>query len=189
MDPVCLYILAHLHRAKVDYAKSISKMVAVPQKEIEKRLNELEKAGLVQKVTGSAIKRSEAKFKLSYEVHKHHTYYTLTRDGSHILRDLKNSLEKYFSEISGFSFAFTLLTILYRSGCEHAGMLAKLVSADKNDVKEAIRRLEDAGLISECKSKIIKRKNRKTKAKKETRTHHTYYTTSRLMDMILRHLS
>lgn len=189
MDPISFYILAHLYRAGIDYARSMAKMSGVLQDEIEKRLRELEKDGLVEKVTGTSVKRSDARFKLSYEVHKHHTYYSLTREGKHLLRELKSNIEMYFSKTTGFDFTFKLLSLLSRCGCEHVGMLAKLLSASRSDVDTAVKRLKDLGLVAECRGKVIKRKHRKAKVKGETRTHHTYYTTSRLTDMLFRHLS
>ncbi len=189
MDPVSLYILAHLHRAGIDYAKSIAKMAGIPQSTVENTLRKLEEVGLIERAGASSVKRSEARFKLSHEVHKHHTYYSLSREGKHFFRELKRGgVEKHLSEFSGFDFAFDLLLILSRCGCEHVGMLARLLSVSKEDVDRAVKKLRDAGLIVECRSKVIKRKHRKAKAKRETRTHHTYYTTSRLADMLLRHL-
>ncbi len=189
MDPVSIYILVHLHRAGIDYARSIAKMANIPQNTVENALKLLEEKKLIEKAGTTSIKRSEARFKLSHEVHKHHTYYSLSRKGKHLVRELRNGeIERYLSEFFGFDFAFSLITLLSKCGCEHVGVLAKMLSASRDDVESAVRKMREAGLIVECRGKIIKRKHRKAKAKRETRTHHTYYTTSRLADMILRHL-
>ena len=78
--PLHLYILTHLKRAGMDYAKSISKIADISIDVIENALNEMERKGIIERTHGSAIKRTEARFKLSYEVRKHHKYYRLTND-------------------------------------------------------------------------------------------------------------
>lgn len=80
--PVHLYVLAHLKKAGVDYAKMMVKMSELPLSLIEDAIRDLMEAGLVERDSGSAIKRSKARFKKAFEVHKHHTYYRLSREGS-----------------------------------------------------------------------------------------------------------
>jgi len=48
--------------------------------------------------------------------------------------------------------------------------------------------LEREGLLEEAKSKIIKFGERKSKPKKETRTHHKYYGLSRIGELVVREL-
>ncbi len=90
--PLHLYVLTHLKRAGIDYAKSISKMIGVSVGVIENTLSEMERKRIIERTHGSAIKRTEARFKLSYEVRKHHKYYRLTNDGEKLLRAIKNNI-------------------------------------------------------------------------------------------------
>jgi len=89
LSPLGLYILFHLRRANVDYAGSISRVAEVPIERVLEELDRLEAKGLIQRrVGGSSIKRSEARFKLSDEVRKHHVYYELSREGEELVREL-----------------------------------------------------------------------------------------------------
>jgi len=184
-----IYILVHLRRANVDYAKSIAKTVKISQYEVENALKDLENLGLVERIHGSAIKRTDARFKLSYEVHKHHTYYSLTKLGERITRKLRDGLLRdYLENITGHENALDILEYLAKVECEHAGWIARVFSMQVGDVQSLLNKLLDLGFISRCKSKVLKKKHRKGKPKKETRTHHTYYTLSRLGRMLLRYL-
>ncbi|AGK60881.1 Uncharacterized protein conserved in archaea [Archaeoglobus sulfaticallidus PM70-1] len=188
LSPLHIYILIHLRRANIDYAKSISKITKIDQQEIEKALKELEELGLIDRSHGSAIKRTAARFKLSHEVHKHHTYYCLTRLGEHTSRMLRDLLGDYLSSITGYDAALDIIEYLAKAECEHAGWLARVFSMKVSDVQSLLTKLLDLGLLSECKAKVLKKKHRKGKPKKETRTHHTYYRLSRLGEMMLRYI-
>ena len=80
--PVHLYVLAHLKRAGVDYAKMMAKVSGLSIELINDAIGDLLELGLVERDSGSAIKRSKARFKKAFEVHKHHTYYRLSRKGN-----------------------------------------------------------------------------------------------------------
>ena len=82
-------ILFHLKRAGVDYGKSIARTTGIPLPLVLQALEELEAAGLVERVGGHVLKRSEARMKLSPEVRKHHVYYKLSREGEMAVRCLK----------------------------------------------------------------------------------------------------
>lgn len=82
-------ILNHLKFAEIDYGKSIAKRLEAPLAQVLKALEELEAAGLVERVGGHTLKRTKAKMKLSHEVRKHHIYYRLSRSGEMLLRCLK----------------------------------------------------------------------------------------------------
>ncbi|WP_457548550.1 DUF2250 domain-containing protein [Archaeoglobus sp.] len=84
--PIHLYILLHLKKANVDYAKMIAKMTELDLELVKTALEDLMKAGLIERDQGSALKRSKAKFKKAFEVHKHHTYYKLSRKGELLIR-------------------------------------------------------------------------------------------------------
>ena len=84
--PIHLYILLHLKKANVDYAKMIAKMTELDLELVKTALEDLMKAGLIERDQGSALKRSKAKFKKAFEVHKHHTYYKLSKEGELLVR-------------------------------------------------------------------------------------------------------
>ena len=98
--PVHLYVLAHLKKAGVDYARMMSKMSELPLSLIEDAVRELMEAGLVERDSGSAVKRSKARFKKAFEVHKHHTYYRLSREGELFVRSINEKwLRNYFDSL------------------------------------------------------------------------------------------
>lgn len=102
LTPVHLYILLHLKRAKVDYAKMIAKMSCIDLNLINSCIKDLIKAGLIERDSGSAIKRSKAKFKRAFEVRKHHTYYKLTKDGEQLVRKVDRKwLKEFFNGLIG----------------------------------------------------------------------------------------
>ncbi|HID43578.1 MAG TPA: DUF2250 domain-containing protein [Archaeoglobaceae archaeon] len=189
VSPIKLYILAHLKRAGIDYAKSISRVLKSPISIIVEELNKMEKAELIERTYGSAIKRTEARFKLSYEVRKHHTYYKLTKEGENLLKHLKNNLEKYFEDVTGDCKAFKIFNFILKAENEHPCYIARSHSMNIERVKEILSKLVELELIEECKPRILKRKHRKAKPKKETRTQHKYYRVTRLGKMLFRYIS
>ncbi|RLI70685.1 DUF2250 domain-containing protein [Archaeoglobales archaeon] len=186
--PLYLYILVHLKRAGIDYAKSISKNVNVSLNVIVSALEKMVKLGIIERTHGSAIKRTEARFKLSYEVRKHHTYYKLTNEGEKVLRKIKSNINDYFKELTGFEKAFEVFMFIIRAEYEHAGFIAKSFSMKNEQIKDLLANLIDSGLIEESKPKVLKKKHRKAKPKKETRTQHKYYRATRLGKMLVRYL-
>ncbi len=190
LSPVELYVLLHLKRAGVDYAGSMTKVSGVPIPEIEEALDRLESRGLVQRrVGGSSIKRSEARFKLSNEVRKHHTYFELTQRGESLVRLLTREpalLSRYFETIAGHPRALDVLLFLDRVKNEHAGILARVLGDTPCHTTEVMEGLVRAGLVIKVKEKVLKSWERKAKPKAETRTHHTYYSLSRLGSLIIR---
>ena len=98
--PVHLYVLAHLRKAGVDYVKMMGKMSELPLSTIEDAVRDLMEAGLVERDSGSAVKRSKARFKKAFEVHKHHTYYSLSREGELFVRSIDEKwLKEYFDSL------------------------------------------------------------------------------------------
>ena len=98
--PVHIYVLVHLKKAGVDYAKMMAKMSELPPPLIEDAIKDLMEAGLLERDQGSAVKRSKAKFKKAFEVHKHHTYYRLSRDGELFVRSIDEKwLRNYFNSL------------------------------------------------------------------------------------------
>ncbi len=100
-----LYVLLHLRKAKIDYAKMMAKLTGLPLERINESIAALMEMGFVERDSGSAIKKSKAKFKKAYEVHKHHTYYKLTRKGEIFVRKIDESwLEDYFEKFGRNTF-------------------------------------------------------------------------------------
>ncbi|BAA30081.1 DUF2250 domain-containing protein [Pyrococcus horikoshii] len=98
--PIHLYILVHLKKASVDYAKMMARMSKLPLPLIEDAIKDLIEIGLIERDSGSTIKRSRAKFKKAFEVHKHHTYYRLSREGELFVRKINEEwLGEYFNRL------------------------------------------------------------------------------------------
>lgn len=81
LDHTLLRVLEHFRIAKVDYARNVTKYTEIQREEVANCIRELEKYGFLEKYTNTSIKRSAAKLKKSAEVHKHHTYFKITRNG------------------------------------------------------------------------------------------------------------
>ncbi len=83
-----LTVLQHFQLAKLDYAKNIKIYTSIPQDKVEIYIERLFEMELIEKYSGSSVKRTQAKLKKTNEVHKHHTYYTITNKGHYILKDM-----------------------------------------------------------------------------------------------------
>jgi len=189
-DKRLLEILKHLRKANVDYGKSIMLNTKIPIDQVVDLLDQLEKIGLIERVHGATLKNTEAKFKLSKEVHKHHTYYTLTREGDHLLRQLdeKALIDGYVDLVRNDQFALDILRIADEVNADHALTYSKLLHKPLEEVTPKLEELEKTGLLEEKTAKIIKFGERKSKPKKETRTHHKYYGLSRIGELVVREL-
>lgn len=148
----------------------------------------MESSGLIERSHGSAVKRTDAKFKLAQEVRKHHTYYGLSEKGEKLVRDVRNNTSKHFQRMVGDDKALDVFLFIKRAEYEHAEHIAKSFSLTKEQAKKILQKLVHLGLVGEEKPKTLKRKHRKGKPKKETRTQHKYYKVTRLGEMIFRYL-
>jgi len=181
-----LDVMKHMRRANVDYGKSVAINVGIPLEEAVRLLEELERLGMLERTTGSAVKSTEAKYKLS-EVRKHHTYYRLTREGDHFLRELeRDKVTTVLKLLRGEERAVKLLRIAERANVDHALTYAKLSGLSLEETIEELERLVRVGLMEEDESKVIKFGERRAKPKRETRTHHKYYRLSRLGELVTR---
>ncbi|AHC52017.1 hypothetical protein SUSAZ_08790 [Sulfolobus acidocaldarius SUSAZ] len=189
-DKRLLEVLRHLKRANVDYGKSIMLNTKIPLTEVLDVLDKLESLGLIERVTGATLKNTEAKFKLSQEVHKHHTYYRLTRDGDHLLRrlDEKDIINAYAEIVKDDEVGLKLLYYAEELNSDHALTYSKLLRKPLEEITPKIEELERMGLMEEKNSKVIKFRERRAKPKKETRTHHKYYGLTRLGELLVREL-
>ncbi|AAK42428.1 DUF2250 domain-containing protein [Saccharolobus solfataricus] len=185
-----LTVLKHLKIANVDYGKSIMLNTKIPLTEIVEILDDLEKLGLIERVHGATLKNTEAKFKLSSEVHKHHTYYRLTREGDHLLRHLDDRMliDVYMDIVKNDNLALNILRLADELNADHALTYAKLTHKRLEEITPKIEELVKMGLLEEKNSKIIKFADRKAKPKKETRTHHKYYGLSRIGELVVREM-
>ena len=95
-----LRVLEHFRLAKVDYAKNVTKYTEIQRDTVLSYIQELESYGFLEKYTNTSIKRTSAKLKKSAEVHKHHTYYEITRGGIIALNEIspKSYLQYLASE-------------------------------------------------------------------------------------------
>ncbi|QKR00979.1 DUF2250 domain-containing protein [Metallosphaera tengchongensis] len=189
-DKRYLMVLQHLKKANVDYGKSIMLNTKIPIQEVVEVLDKLEKLGLIERVKGATLKNTEAKFKLSSEVHKHHTYYTLSRDGDHLLRYVteKDIIEAYIDYLRTDDLARDLVRLADELNADHALTYAKLTKRTLEEVGEKLEVLVRMGLLEEKNAKIIKFGERKSKPKKETRTHHKYYGPTRIGELVVREM-
>lgn len=136
------------------------------------------------------MKNTEAKFKLSSEVHKHHTYYSLTKNGDHLLRYLseRDLIEAYIDYLRSDEQAFKIVKLAEELNADHALTYAKLTKTKLEDTTMKLEQLVMMGLLEEKNAKIIKFGDRKSKPKKETRTHHKYYGLSRIGELVIREM-
>lgn len=87
-SPEMLKVLRHMHTAKVDYAKNTTRYTDIPQERVTEYLQRLRSLGLLDTYTNTSIKRTSAKLKKSAEVHKHHTYFQINRNGEILLKNV-----------------------------------------------------------------------------------------------------
>lgn len=88
-NPLALDILKRLARYGPDYVGLMSKGLKRPKDEIEEALAILLAQGLVERMRSGTIKRKHRKIKPKKETKPHHTYYIATREGDHMVRELK----------------------------------------------------------------------------------------------------
>jgi predicted transcriptional regulator len=185
-----LEILRHLKLANVDYGKSIMKNTKIPIDQVVMLLDDLEKMGLVERVPGATVKNTEAKFKLSHEVHKHHTYYRLSKLADRLLRNLTEEelIRAYAELVRNNPDYLSFLSLAEKLNADHALTYAKLSKKTLEDTIRILEELVRMGLLEEKHDKIIKFGERKAKPKKETRTHHKYYGLTRGGELLMRYL-
>ena len=187
LTPLEAYIIIHLRKVESDYAKSIARVTELPIDVVVEALESLEQLNLIERTSGSAVKRENAKLKWSSEVRKHHTYYTLSKEGKNLWKKIRNEEEmRKLVERSVGQKGWDLLKALKRYGYEHAIMLSKILDLRLQEVQELLDNAVSYGLVVETKPKTLKMKDRKAKPKKETRCLHKYYKLSRLGELLLR---
>ncbi|THB71052.1 MAG: DUF2250 domain-containing protein [Desulfovibrio sp.] len=78
-------ILVYIHKAGPVFPAKLAKRLASDLGEVRSRIQELCKARLLERVTGSEIVFRKDK-RNAIRKHRNHTYFTLTRQGKHLLR-------------------------------------------------------------------------------------------------------
>ena len=130
LDNTLLRVLEHFRLAKVDYAKNIMRYTEIRRPIVQSCLLVLEKNGLIEKYTNTSIKRTEAKLKKSAEVHKHHTYFQLTKAGYSMLKDIEP--ESYLELLGRECLEKILRKKERESGDERCGRLIRMGILDRN---------------------------------------------------------
>ncbi|MGC8609526.1 MAG: DUF2250 domain-containing protein [Thermoplasmata archaeon] len=125
-----LRVLKHFLVARVDYAKNITRYTEIPQYRVKEYLTRLKNMGYLNIYTNTSIKRTDAKLKKSPEVHKHHTYYEINREGELVLKEIT---PKYYAK---------------NIGIENLKMLCSRKNRKANPDKAA--ELLQMGLIDKC---------------------------------------
>jgi len=87
-DPVAYLLCYHLDRVEGNYPKSMAGHLAAERDHVEALCEEMEAAGLLERVESGTVKQRRVKAKQADEVRQHHTYYRLSREGDHLLRFL-----------------------------------------------------------------------------------------------------
>ncbi len=95
------------------------------------------------------MKNTEAKFKLSSEVHKHHTYYSLTKNGDHLLRYLseRDLIEAYIDYLRSDEQAFKIVKLAEELNADHALTYAKLTKTKTRGYHHEIGAVGNDGII------------------------------------------
>ncbi|MEB2793022.1 MAG: DUF2250 domain-containing protein [Caldisphaeraceae archaeon] len=190
ITPLALYILFHLKRANIDYAKSISSMIEVSIDMVGRELERLETLGLVEKHHGSAIKRTEAKFKLAEEVRKHHTYYKLTREGKIMVRGLVRNYEgmnAYFMHLTGSDKSLKLIILLTKAKEMSLAGISRNLKLKESEASEMLDILKEMKLLVASGKEAMKGKSKKVKNIEKSIMYQRTYKATRLSKLLLRY--
>ncbi|AGO61432.1 DUF2250 domain-containing protein [Ferroplasma acidarmanus] len=130
MDHQMLMVLEHFQLAKLDYAKNVKIYTSIPQENVEIYIERLYSMELLEKYSGSSVKRTQAKLKKTNEVHKHHTYYELTNKGHYILKDMTE--KEYIKYLQVECLKLLVLKRLRKENREKCAKLYDMGLMDKN---------------------------------------------------------
>ncbi|MCE4607714.1 MAG: DUF2250 domain-containing protein [Caldisphaeraceae archaeon] len=190
ITPLALYVLFHLKRANIDYAKSISSMVEVSIDMVGKELERLEALGLIEKHHGSAIKRTEARFKLAEEVRKHHTYYKLTREGKIMVRNLIRNYEEmntYFTCLTGSDKSLKLIILLTKTKEASLASISRSLELEEREASEILDTLKEMKLLVVSGKEVTKGKGKKVEDINKPTMYQRTYKATRLSKLLLRY--
>ena len=186
-DPVAYLICYHLDAVEGNYPRSMAGHLDAQRDHIESLCEEMETAGLLERVESGTVKQRRVKAKQADEVRQHHTYYRLSREGDHLLRFLDEP-EGQLNVLRHLPDGRTLVRRLARGGPDYPRMTADELDMTFEYVRHLYRALRQVGLVTEYDGSTIKASERKLKPKDETHRKHTYYVTTDRGEQALRQL-
>lgn len=186
-EPLAFLVLYHLDAVEGDYPRSMAGNLNAERSRVADRCEELEAAGVLERIESGMLKRKHVKLKRSNETHQHHTYYRLSRQGDHLLRFLgeREGKEHFLRWVTD---ARTVARRISRGGPDYARMTAEELDMPFEHVRHVYEAMRRIGLVTTYDGSIIKGTERKLKPKDETHRKHTYYVTTDVADQVLREL-
>jgi predicted transcriptional regulator len=186
-DPIAYLLCYHLDTVEGNYPRSMAGHLDAERGHVEGLCEDLETAGLLERLESGTVKQRRAKAKQSDEVRQHHTYYRLSREGDHLLRFLEGR-EGKLNVLRHLPDGLTIVQRLARGGPDYPRMTAEELGMDFEHVRHCYRALRRVGLVTEYEGSIIKASERSLKPKEETHRKHTYYVATDIADDLLREL-
>ena len=183
-DPVAYLLCYHLDAVEGNYPRSMAGHLDAQRKQVEALCEEMQTAGLLERVESGTVKQRRVKAKQADEVRQHHTYYRLSREGDHLLRFLSER-EGQLNVLRHLPDGQRLVRRVARGGPDYPRMTAEQVDMTFEYVRHLYRALRQVGLVTEYEGSTIKGTERKLKPKDETHRKHTYYVaTDRAAELI-----
>ncbi|WP_202594310.1 DUF2250 domain-containing protein [Halapricum salinum] len=186
-DPVAYLICYHLDAVEGNYPRSMAGHLDAERGQVEDLCEEMETAGVLERVESGTVKQRRVKAKQAEEVRQHHTYYRLSRQGDHLLRFLDDPEGKR-NVLRHLPDGKTLVERLARGGPDYPRMTAEELEMGFEYVRHLYRALRQVGLVTEYEGSTIKASERKLKPKDETHRKHTYYVATDHGETALREL-
>lgn len=186
-DPLAYLICYHLERVEGNYPRSMAGHLDARRGDVEDRCEEMETAGILERVESGTVKQRRVKAKQADEVRQHHTYYRLSRQGDHLLR-LLGEREGQLNVLRHLPDGKRLVARLDRGGPDYPRMTAEELGMEFEYVRHLYRALRRVGLVTTYEGSTIKASERKLKPKDETHRKHTYYVATDRANDILREL-
>jgi predicted transcriptional regulator len=186
-EPLAFLVLYHLDTVEGDYPRSMARHLTADRADVVDVCEELDRAGLVERIESGMLKRRKVKLKRAHETHQHHTYYRLSRAGDHLLRflDDREGKEHFLRWVDD---ARTVARRLDRGGPDYPRMTANELGLEYEYVRKLYAAMRKVGIVDQYDGGTIKGSERKLKPKAETHRKHTYYVTTRETGLILRDL-
>ncbi|MFB6161262.1 MAG: DUF2250 domain-containing protein [Haloferacaceae archaeon] len=186
-DPVAYLVCYHLDAVEGNYPRSMAGHLDAERDHVEELCEEMETAGLLERIESGTVKRRRVKAKQADEVRQHHTYYRLSREGDHLLRFLDGP-EGRRNVLRHLPDGHALVRRLDRGGPDYPRMTADELDMEFEYVRHLYRALRQVGLVTEYEGSTIKASERKLKPKEETHRKHTYYVTTDRGEQALREI-
>ncbi|WP_336000174.1 DUF2250 domain-containing protein [Halorientalis halophila] len=186
-NPVAYQVLYHLDTVEGNYPRSMAGHLDAERKQVEALCEEMETAGILERVESGTVKQRRVKAKKADEVRQHHTYYRLSREGDHLLRFLEEREGKK-NVLRHLPDGQTIAKRLARGGPDYPRMTADELDMEFEYVRHLYRALRRVGLVTTYEGSTIKASERKLKPKDETHRKHTYYVTTAVAEELLREL-